>query len=91
MYNSYLVGNLRAFGGFGRLREKKECCRQHNKERDDDSLEISHGEEHQLLLVVLSIKFYKEKLVGRVQNWRKVRGCSLGEKIMDRYDRRRST
>lgn len=51
MYESYLVGNHRPLG-FSRLRKEKEGCRQDNEQRDENSLEVSHGEEHQLLFVI---------------------------------------
>lgn len=64
MYGLYLVGNLWALGGLSPLCKEKEGCRQNNEQRDDDSLKVSHGEEHELLFEIPDFS-YKEKLGKR--------------------------
>lgn len=56
IYEYYLVGNLWPLGGFRCLGKEKEDCGEYNEQGDNDSLEVGHGEEHQLCFVIQSFQ-----------------------------------
>lgn len=56
MYEYYLVGDLWPLGGFRCLGKEKEDCGEYNEQGDNDSLEVGHGEEHQLCFVIQSFQ-----------------------------------